>query len=75
MLLTATMLVQGRAMGAMSLVLEGHQGWREAGSATAELLLRAFGIAPGDLGRTEEGSGQGIVGAERRSVRRPRPRR
>jgi hypothetical protein len=28
----------------MWMVIEGHQTWREAGSSTAELLLRALGI-------------------------------
>ena len=28
----------------MWMVLEGHQTWREAGSSTAELVLRALGI-------------------------------
>ena len=32
----------------MWMVLEGHQTWREAGSATAELLLRALGIEPAE---------------------------
>jgi hypothetical protein len=30
----------------MWMVLEGHQTWREAGSSTAELVLRAMGIEP-----------------------------
>ncbi|SHX18997.1 Uncharacterised protein [Mycobacteroides abscessus subsp. abscessus] len=37
-------LVQGATVSAMWMVLEGHQTWREAGSATAELVLRALGI-------------------------------
>lgn len=37
-------LVQGATISAMWMVLEGHQTWREAGSATAELILRALGI-------------------------------
>jgi hypothetical protein len=31
----------------MFLVLEGHRGWRDAATDTAELVLRALGI-PGD---------------------------
>jgi hypothetical protein len=27
-------------------VLDGYRGWREAGSETAELVLRALGLAP-----------------------------
>ena len=37
-------LVLGATVSAMWMVLEGHQTWREAGSAAAELLLRAMGI-------------------------------
>jgi len=39
-------LVSGATVSAMQLVLDGHQGWRDAGSTTAELVLRALGIAP-----------------------------
>jgi hypothetical protein len=35
----------------MWMVLDGHQGWREAGSTAAELVLRALGIAPGEAQR------------------------
>lgn len=41
----------GSTLTAMWLVIEGHQTWREAGSATSELLLRALGI-PADEART-----------------------
>ncbi len=34
----------GSTLSAMWMVLEGHQTWREAGSSTAELLLRAVGV-------------------------------
>lgn len=37
-------LVQGATVSAMWMVLEGHQTWREAGTSTAELVLRALGI-------------------------------
>lgn len=37
-------LTLGATVSAMWMVLEGHQTWREAGSATAELVLRALGI-------------------------------
>lgn len=39
-------MMAGAVLGAMFLVLEGHKSWREAGSDTAELVLRAFGVAP-----------------------------
>jgi hypothetical protein len=32
----------------MWMVLEGHQTWREAGTSTAELVLRAMGIEPAE---------------------------
>jgi hypothetical protein len=41
-------LVLGATVSAMWMVLEGHQTWREAGSSTAELLLRALGIDPAE---------------------------
>lgn len=41
-------LVLGATVSAMWMVLEGHQTWREAGSSTAELLLRAMGIEPAE---------------------------
>jgi AcrR family transcriptional regulator len=37
-------LVMGATISAMWMVLEGHQTWREAGSTTAELLLRSLGV-------------------------------
>lgn len=36
----------GSTVSSMWMVLEGHQTWREAGSSTTELLLRALGIDP-----------------------------
>jgi len=41
-------LVCGATVSAMWMVLEGHQTWREAGTSTAELLLRAMGIDPAE---------------------------
>jgi AcrR family transcriptional regulator len=41
-------LVVGTTVSAMWMVLEGHQTWREAGSSTAELVLRAMGIEPAE---------------------------
>lgn len=37
-------LIAGGVLGAMFLVLEGHKTWRDAGTDTAELVLRALGI-------------------------------
>lgn len=39
-------LIAGGVLGAMFLVLEGHKTWRDAGTDTAELVLRALGIPP-----------------------------
>jgi AcrR family transcriptional regulator len=41
-------MVIGATISAMWMVLEGHQTWREAGSSTAELVLRAMGIEPAE---------------------------
>ena len=41
-------LVVGATVSAMWMVLEGHQTWRDAGTSTAELLLRAMGIDPAE---------------------------
>ena len=41
---SVTSLVLGATVSAMWMVIEGHQTWREAGSSTAQLLLRALGI-------------------------------
>jgi AcrR family transcriptional regulator len=41
-------LAVGATVSAMWMVLEGHQTWREAGSSTAELVLRAMGIQPAE---------------------------
>ena len=43
-------MVLGATVSAMWMVLEGHQTWREAGSATAELVLRAMGIQAAEAG-------------------------
>lgn len=37
-------LISSAVLGAMFLVLEGHKTWREAGTDTAEFLLRALGV-------------------------------
>ena len=41
-------LALGATVSAMWMVLEGHQTWREAGTSTAELVLRAMGIEPAE---------------------------
>lgn len=37
-------VVGGSTLGAMSLVLDGHRTWRQAGSETAEIVLRGIGV-------------------------------
>jgi AcrR family transcriptional regulator len=44
MIMSAASLLVGATVSALSMVLEGHQTWREAGSRAAELVLRALGI-------------------------------
>lgn len=46
-LLSVLTLISSAVLGAMFLVREGHRGWLEAGTDTAELLLKALGI-PGE---------------------------
>jgi AcrR family transcriptional regulator len=41
-------LIVGATVSGMWMVLEGHQTWREAGSSTAELILRSMGIEPAE---------------------------
>jgi AcrR family transcriptional regulator len=41
-------LAVGATVSAMWMVLEGHQTWRDAGTSTAQLLLRAMGIGPAE---------------------------
>lgn len=43
---SVTALGGGAVMGATSMVLGGLQTWRKSGTDTAELILRAVGIAP-----------------------------
>jgi AcrR family transcriptional regulator len=50
-LASAVTVMSGSVLAAMSLVLEGHRTWRDAGSDTAELVLRALG-RPADEART-----------------------
>jgi AcrR family transcriptional regulator len=43
--LSIASLLMGAVVSAMWMVLEGHQGWREAGSGAAELVLASLGVA------------------------------
>lgn len=43
-LATVISLIAGATLGSMFLVIEGIKTWRDAGSETAELVLRALGI-------------------------------
>jgi len=44
-------MLAGATIAAMNAVISGNQTWRDAGSGTAELLLRAGGIAPTEARR------------------------
>jgi len=48
--LSVASMLMGTVIGAMWMVLDGHQAWREAGSGAAELALRALGV-PGEEAR------------------------
>jgi hypothetical protein len=45
-LLSVLTLISSSVLGSIFLVLEGHKTWRESGSDTAELVLRALGVPP-----------------------------
>lgn len=45
-LLSVMTLISSSVLGSIFLVLEGHRTWRESGSDTAELVLRALGVPP-----------------------------
>jgi hypothetical protein len=45
-LLSVLTLISSSVLGSIFLVLEGHRTWRESGSDTAELVLRALGVSP-----------------------------
>lgn len=40
----ATAVIVGTTLSSMFLVLDGHQAWRDAGTAAAELVLRSVGV-------------------------------
>lgn len=44
-------MLMGTVISAMWMVLEGHQGWREAGTSAAELVLCALGVPREEAGR------------------------
>ena len=48
---TVVAMIAGSVLGAMFLVMEGHKTWRDAGSETAELVLRALGIPAEEASR------------------------
>ncbi|VVN33440.1 hypothetical protein PS662_05011 [Pseudomonas fluorescens] len=45
-LLPVLTMISSSVLGSIFLVLEGHRTWRESGSDTAELVLRALGVPP-----------------------------
>ncbi|MDG9930583.1 MULTISPECIES: TetR/AcrR family transcriptional regulator [unclassified Pseudomonas] len=49
-LLSAIGLIAGAVLSAISLVLQGHKTWRDAGADTAEFVLRGLGV-PADEAR------------------------
>jgi AcrR family transcriptional regulator len=51
MLTSVMSLIGGAVLGAIMLVLDGRKTWRDAGSETAELVLRALGVATDEAHR------------------------
>ena len=47
-MLSIMTLITSSVLGSIFLVLEGHRTWRESGSDTAELVLRALGVPPAE---------------------------
>jgi AcrR family transcriptional regulator len=45
------LMLSGSTLAAMNAVISGDQTWRDAGSATAELFLRAGGVSPSEARR------------------------
>ena len=45
-LLSVLTMISSSVLGSIFLVLEGHRTWRDSGSDTAELVLRALGVPP-----------------------------
>ncbi len=41
-------LIGGSVLASMAMVIEGHKTWREAGSDTAEFVLRSIGVSSDD---------------------------
>lgn len=48
---SAMAMIAGSVLSSMFLVLEGHRTWRDAGSDTAELVLRGLGVDADDARR------------------------
>jgi AcrR family transcriptional regulator len=46
--LATAFLISGTIVSAMQMTLDGHTGWRDAGSGAAEFVLRALGISAGE---------------------------
>jgi AcrR family transcriptional regulator len=46
--LSVASLIMGATVSAIWMVLEGHQAWRDAGTDTAALVLRALGVTPSE---------------------------
>lgn len=44
-LVSALLMLSGSVLAAIVAVIDGHQTWRDAGSSTAELYLRALGVS------------------------------
>ncbi len=66
---TLVAMLNGSTMAAMSAVIRGDQTWREAGSMTAELFLRAGGLAPTEARRIAREELAPLAPAQREETR------
>jgi hypothetical protein len=66
-------LQSGSTVAAMNAVVRGDQTWRDAGSNTAELFLRAVGIAPAEARRVAREHLPDLAPASARTEKRRKP--
>jgi AcrR family transcriptional regulator len=69
-------MLAGTTMAAMNAIIRGDQAWREAGSATAELFLRAGGLSTAEarrLSRTELQPLAPLPPPSARAIKRKKP--
>ncbi len=65
---TVVAMIAGSVLGAMFLVTEGHKTWRDAGTETAELVLRALGIEAEEAAKVAALPLPPLLGVDHREV-------